>query len=144
MTTESHTDNRELLLSAASLLYVGVAAFRDDGELINGVSLDDVRNVVRTAKSKIAVFVDPNGAVEDVFDALAVLAVVDAALEAGLKPARGGTVSPIRGAMHAAAELLERALGTAEAQEPQDPEPGEGDEAPLVAAAACGILVIRA
>lgn len=123
----------ELLMSAASMLCVGVAAFTEGGELNNGASLTDVLVIVQTAQERVESWLDkhfdgPPGAPypDEAFDAWDILTVLQAALAAGLNPSgRGRTVNPIRGAMHAAAELLERAVDA----EQQAPDPESGNEA---------------
>ncbi|MDF2435263.1 MAG: hypothetical protein JWP44_4894 [Mucilaginibacter sp.] len=104
--------NTEPLQLAASLLRVGVSAFGEHAEPWGDTSLDDVLQLVCTANASIEEWLRATSG-EDAshaFDALDVLTLVETVLDAGLQGANWHTISPVRGAMKIAAELLERAI----------------------------------
>jgi hypothetical protein len=132
------TPTPELLMSAARLLRVSAAAFDEDGEP-QDAELDDILEVVRMAKERVEKWLDGIGGdqrnEEHVYDALDVLTLVESTLAAGLNPANGRSICPLRGAMKIAAERLEWFF-EAEQLEPDEPDSGEDQEGAEIAEAA--------
>jgi hypothetical protein len=114
-TTKSEPSKVELLASAASLLRVGVSAFGEDSDPWGDTDLDDILEVIKTAKTRIKEWLSQSS-MEDgsgAFDALDVLTLAQATIVSGHGPlSEGITISPIRSAMKMAAEALTCAIET--------------------------------
>jgi hypothetical protein len=109
---KSEADPPELLLSAASLLRVGVSAFGENSEPWGDTGMEDVRELVLEAKTRTEEYLDGIRGDQDatvVFDALDILTLLTVALDNDACCDNGHTISPIKGGMKAAAELLDRA-----------------------------------
>jgi hypothetical protein len=132
---------KEFPLSAASLLRVGVLAFGENGY---GIDDDDILQVIIVAKERVEAFldgvanmpvsasvrIDPSSS----YDALDILTLLEETLLSKVHPRNRRTISPIRGAMKAVAELLERQIEV-EQPEPSGPDDGESKAKPSAAGA---------
>lgn len=106
-TNAEHAAIDSHFLAAARMLRIGVVAFAADQEPND----DDTLEIVNAAKERVLAGLDMaselmNYDPERAFDALDVLAVLEAAISYADIRDTGKTISPIRGTMKAAADLL--------------------------------------
>jgi hypothetical protein len=113
----------DLLQSAAALLRVGVSAYDHDGDILGDAGVDDILEIIQTAKARIDDWLSQIGRDDGTgaFDALDILTLAQAAIVSGLRLSTKTTISPIRGAMKMAVEALTRAV------EDNQPGPAEAE-----------------